>query len=207
MDLSYSNINLFPSAIHKIDVKGFDEIQHKLIDYAYDLKKKDPEGVKLSNQGGWQSSPFKLQNEDDVLHYFLINCLKGFPPIQKSFSINVGAWININKLGDYNMKHNHPTVDLSGVLWIKCLKDCGDIVFENPTVFQSYNVIDSYIDDFKNRNNIYQSYYFSPLEGRMLIFPSHLQHHVEENESNEDRISVSFNIKLADIQNPRQYVI
>jgi len=30
----------------------------------------------------------------------------------------------------------------------------------------------------------------------MLIFPSHLQHEVKKNLSNEDRISVSFNIKL-----------
>ena len=30
----------------------------------------------------------------------------------------------------------------------------------------------------------------------MIIFPSHLEHDVRENLSNEDRISVSFNIKL-----------
>ncbi len=196
MDLSYSNINLFPSVIHQIDVNGFDEIQHKLIDYAYDLKKKDPEGVKISNRGGWQSSDFKIKSEDDVLHYFLANCLKGIPTIQESFNIKATAWININKLGDYNIKHYHPNCDLSGVLWIKIPKDSGDIIFENPTAFQSYNEIDSYMDDFKNRNNIYQSYYFPPIEGRLFIFPSHLQHHVNENESNKDRISVSFNIAL-----------
>jgi len=31
----------------------------------------------------------------------------------------------------------------------------------------------------------------------MLIFPAHLNHHVKENKSNEDRISVSFNIRLS----------
>ena len=40
------------------------------------------------------------------------------------------------------------------------------------------------------------SYYFTPKEGRILIFPSDLEHEVKENKSDEDRISYSFNIKL-----------
>ena len=40
------------------------------------------------------------------------------------------------------------------------------------------------------------TYYFTPKEGRILIFPSKLEHEVKENKSDEDRISYSFNIKL-----------
>ena len=82
-------------------------------------------------------------------------------------------------------------------MWIKCPEDCGVIVFDPPTAFQSHNEIKSYTDDFKNENNIYHSYYFNPTEGRILIFPSHLDHQVKENKSNEDRISLSFNIRLS----------
>ncbi len=197
MDLNYRTNLLFPVPIHQFDVNGFDEIKNDLIDYAYDLKNKEPEGVLISNQGGWQSSDFSVNNEDDLLHSFIINCLAGFPVIDESFNIKVDAWININKPGNYNIKHNHPGVDLAGVLWIKCPKDCGNIVFDPPTAFQSHNEIKSYTDDFKNENNIYHSYYFNPTEGRILIFPSHLDHQVKENKSNEDRISLSFNIRLS----------
>ena len=106
MDLNYNTVNLFPSIIHQFDVNGFSEIQDKLIDYAYDLKKREPEGVSISNHGGWQSPDFSVNNEDDVLHYFIINCLAGFPVIDESFNIKVDAWININKTGNYNIKHN-----------------------------------------------------------------------------------------------------
>ena len=197
MDLNYSTTNLFPSVIHQFDVNGFDEIRDKLIDYAYDLKKRGPEGVSISNHGGWQSPDFSVNNEDDVLHYFIINCLAGFPVINESFNIKVDAWININKTGNYNIKHNHPGVDLAGVLWIKCPKDCGVIVFDSPTGFQSHNEINSYNDNFKNQNNLFHSYQFDPTEGKILIFPAHLNHHVKENKSKEDRISVSFNIRLS----------
>ena len=36
-------------------------------------------------------------------------------------------------------------------------------------------------------------------EGKMIIFPSSLSHEVEENKSDEDRISYSFNIVFASI--------
>ena len=52
------------------------------------------------------------------------------------------------------------------------------------------------VKEFKDTNNYHHNYWFPPIEGRMLIFPSHLQHEVKKNLSNEDRISASFNIKL-----------
>ena len=45
------------------------------------------------------------------------------------------------------MPHTHPNCDLAGVFWIKCPKDCGDIVFENPCNFQTHNEVDSYTEE------------------------------------------------------------
>ena len=197
MDLSYKTVNLFPVPVHQFDVNGFSEIKDKLIDYAYDCKKKDSKGVSISNRGGWQSEGFEIINEDDVLQLFLINCLSNFPPIKESVQLRGYAWININKPGDYNIKHVHPTNNLSGVLWIKAPQNSGDIIFDSPNVFESFLENKSYTDDFKKSCNIDDSYHFYPTEGRIIVFPSHLSHHVQENKSNEDRISVSFNIRLS----------
>ena len=196
MDLNYSIRNIFPVPIHIFDVNGFDEIKNELIDYTYNLKKED-EGVSISNYGGWQSSFFALKDESDLLQSFMINCLSEFPTIKKTTDMCVEAWVNINKPGDYNVKHTHPTCDLSGVIWLKAPKDCGNIVFDSPFAFQTYNEVESYTDDFRDSNNYNHTYYFNPIEGRIIVFPSHLQHHVLHNKSTEDRISVSFNIRLS----------
>ena len=196
MDLNYNSINVFPTIIHQFDVNGFDDIQNQLIDYAYEFKNKNPEGVKVSNYGGWQSPNFDVNDENDLLQSFIINCLSNFPNIDKSINFDVDAWININKPGDYNTKHHHPNCHLSGVLWVKAPEECGRIQFQSPVEFQTYTEVQSYTEEFKNSNNYFHTYYFSPIEGRMLVFPSHLQHEVLENKSNEDRISVSFNIDL-----------
>jgi len=196
VDLSYKTRTVFPVPIHQFDLNGFDEIQNELVDYAYDLKKKDPDGNLLSNRGGWQSKGFDVNDENDKLHQFIVNCLSQFPYIKISVKLLLHGWININKPGDYNVMHSHPTNDLSGVIWLNAPKDSGRIVFVSPFNFKSYKEMSSYTDDFKKSFNIDESYYFNPIAGRILVFPSHLQHEVLENKSNEDRISVSFNIRL-----------
>ena len=196
MNINYTTKNIFPVPINTFDVNGFEKIQNDLIDYAYGLKNKEPKGVLISNRGGWQSPCFLLNNENDILQSFLIDCLGEFPPIKKSVDLIVSAWVNINPPNSFNTKHCHPDSNLSGVLWIKSQKDCGNIVFQSPFHFQTYKEVESYTEDFKNKNKYFHTYFFNPIEGRMIVFPSHLEHQVKPNESKEDRISVSFNIRL-----------
>ncbi len=195
MDLNYSTNLIFPVPIHQIDTHGFDEIKDELIDYAYNLKKED-EGVIISNKGGWQSKVFAVKENNDILHSYISHCISNFPIFRSSVEYEVFAWININKPGAYNITHDHPDSNLAGVLWIKCPENCGDIEFDNPNVFQTYREIESYDNEFKEKTNVYSSFYFTPVEGKLLVFPSHLLHKVDENKSKEDRISVSFNIRF-----------
>jgi len=199
LDLSYNIGNIFPVPIHVFDIKDFKLYQKDLIDYAYTLKSKgvgDVDTPNRSNLGGWQSRDFHLNNESDKLHSLLMECITLLPLLKKDININVKAWVNINSPGSLNVQHSHPGCDLSGVLWVKCPDKSGNIFFHSPSCFETFQEIESYTEDFKNNNNYYHAYWFPPIEGRMLIFPSHLQHEVKKNLSNEDRISASFNIKL-----------
>ena len=206
MDLSYNTGNIFPVPIHVFDIKDFKLYQKDLIDYAYALRSKDSKTSKGSNYGikssirhtieGWQSKTFFLNNESDKLHSLLMGCITSLPSLKENVNIYSKAWVNINSPGSLNLQHSHPSCDLSGVLWVKCPDKSGNIFFHSPSGFETFQEIESYTEDFKNNNNYHHSYWFPPIEGRMLIFPSHLEHDVRENLSNEDRISVSFNIKL-----------
>ena len=169
-----------------------------MIDYAYTLKSKEKDAPNRSNVGGWQSSNFHLNDKNDKLHSVLMDCITSLPPLKKNINIYIRAWVNINIPGSFNVQHSHPGCDLSGVLWIKCPKESGNIVFYSPSLFESFQEVESYTQDFKDNNNYHHNYWFPPIEGRMIMFPSHLQHEVKKNLSNEDRISASFNIKLED---------
>ena len=53
-----------------------------------------------------------------------------------------------------------------------------------------------YSDEVQSKSFQYTSYNLSPKEGSVILFPSYLRHAVEVNESDEDRISASFNVHM-----------
>ena len=189
---------LFPTLIHEVTVPTFKQIESDLIKFAYQEKKKDSVGVIISNQGGWQSNSLDF---DNILSKVIIESVEKYFITTRILNEGVvvrfnNIWVNINKRGAYNVKHDHPNCDLSGVLWIKIPKDSGDIIFENPMGFHEFNQIHSYNKDWKDKINLHHSYWFPPEEGKVLIFPSYLMHQVTVSKSNKDRISASFNITL-----------
>ena len=195
INLDYNFINLFPLTLHQLQIESFENKKQELIEFAYDLKHTTNVNTQNTNKGGWQSKVYKV-NGDNFLESLLLNTFNSIPAFNNNIKLDSCYWVNINPTGSFNTKHNHPNSDLAGVLWIKIPKNSGDIVFVSPKDFESFIEIFSYKDEFKKLTNNYHIYNFSPKEGSILIFPSHLQHRVDENKSNEDRISISFNIKI-----------
>ena len=196
INLDYTIENIFAIPIHYLKIKNFDNNKDKLVKYAYDLKKIQPDGVNHSNRGGWQSNSFTLVNEKDEIHNTLIGIIGSIPTIKSEIDMEVTSWFNINSPESYNDKHCHPNSDLAGVLWVKIPENSGDFIFNSPYEYNSYIEMHSYTDDLVKESKYYHTYKYPPREGCILIFPAHLQHRLKKNESNEDRVSISFNIKL-----------
>ena len=196
----YLMISIFPTIIHDIDVPTFKQIESDLLKFVYQEKKKDSGGVNISNVGGWQSKELDF---DNILSKIIIESVEKYFITTKILNEGVRLnsirhWININKKGDFNRMHTHPGSDLSGVCWIKTPQDCGRLEFENPNSHSRHNEINCYTDNFKQGTGIYQSWWYEPQVGRIVIFPASLYHQVKPNNSNQDRISVSFNINLTE---------
>ena len=199
MDLNYKIVNLFPSSIHNLEITDFDECKDELVKEVYQEREVDPKGRKISNRGGWQSNPYELHKcKSEMLQKVIRNLLSEFNKnlLRKDVCMICEGWMNINRPGDFNVKHNHPRSHLSGVFWIKVPKNSGSIMFHSPEIFNRFQELDCYQDDFCYNSNCYMTHTFTPTEGKVLIFPSSLEHEVMENKSNEDRISYSFNLVL-----------
>ena len=193
VDLNYNTQLLFPTCIHIFETEDFESIKDELVQHVYEERDRDPKGRTISNRGGWQSRDFA---KDDKILSIIGKIICQLPILNKGINFGMDCWFNINGKGNYNNKHVHPNSDFSGVFWLKTPKECGNIVFESPHNFSSYMEMQSYNEKFKYDTRCDCSYFFKPIEGMMLIFPSSLQHEVKPNESDQDRISVSFNIKL-----------
>ena len=196
MDLNYKVTNLFPSSIHRLEIDNFDDYKEQLIKETYKERDEDPVGRSVSNIGGWQSNQTHIIDcKSETLKNIIMSSVSKLP-MSGNLSCTIEGWKNINEPGNFNLPHSHPRSHLSGVLWIKIPKNSGNIVFESPEIFNRYQELDSYSDESKFDSNNYMTYYFTPKEGNVLIFSSNLQHEVNENKSNEDRISYSFNVTL-----------
>ena len=188
---------LFPTVIHDTVISNFD--QDLCIRLSREVKKENPKGVEKSNIGGWQSDYIKFKKNDyfsnlishTVRDYFRESNI--YKALRLVFD---GYWININQPGALNSIHDHPGCDLAGVIWIKTDKKSGVIKFRHPNGFAENASLFFYNEDFKKKLNAYPAYWSSTKSGEGILFPSHLNHWVEENKSTEDRISISFNIGL-----------
>ena len=179
----------FPTLIYNdvIDISGLEEIAYKL--------KKESDGRQLSNRGGWQSHGV----EKNPLFSKLIDVIE-----QKALKVYnnmyeedtgkyqvVGMWVNINKPNSYNATHMHPTCDLSGNIYIKTPKNCGITFFEDPR--NLHRMAEPYNNIMQNRHT-YRQVNYVPESVIILFFPPWIQHGVEQNLSDEDRISIAFNM-------------
>ena len=178
---------LFPTQIVGHDLSEFSQYRNKIIRYCYEQQKNN-EGVKISNNGGWQS----LELDIDILEPIyneVSEILSKYLTTRFFFGL---PWININPPQTSNDRHTHPGSDLSAVLWIKTPENSGQIELTNPTYYESFNIINSVAPEFK----VSPSVAINPVEGRIIIFPSHILHRVLVNQSEEDRISIAWNIKV-----------
>jgi uncharacterized protein (TIGR02466 family) len=168
---------------------------HDLQKYCYDTRKRS-EGRKNSNIGGWQS----LDSTDENI--FFTSVTEDLKFLTDSLQIShlnfflINFWININQKNNFNLQHSHPSSFLSGVLYVKVPKNSGKIVFLDPlrqvrVCYEEY----WHITDSVSRNKLfYKKYEIIPEDGMLILFPSWLEHYVEPNNSDEDRISIAFNI-------------
>ena len=191
---------IFPCNIHEIKIKNFKAIKDEVNRYISQERKKDPQGVCKSNKGGWQSKSIYASFEnilidtmrEEICEYFINKKI-----LRDGVGVEINnLWININNKDDYNVEHIHPASHLAGVWWIKVPTDSGKLFFNSPHWFDQYHEMICYSDEFKEASATYPDYYLDPYEGGIALFPSHLYHRVCESNSNQERISVSFNINL-----------
>ena len=99
-----------------------------------------------------------------------------------------GCWANRQKKESTFQVHSHPNSFLSGVYYVKTPKNSGSIVFKKK-------IVNDIIPLFKQANGLNEAFHkWVPEAGMMLIFPSSLEHYVERNKSDEERMSISFNL-------------
>ena len=100
-------------------------------------------------------------------------------------------WANINPPGSMNRAHIHPNSLWSGVYYIKAPQNSGQLKIEDPRSVALMSRPRQ--KDVPKPDRLLREHHYEPKTGRLIMFPSWLNHCVDPNNSNDIRISVSFN--------------
>lgn len=101
----------------------------------------------------------------------------------------INSWASVYPKGAYIPLHDHKPMQWSGAYYVKAHPNCGDILFTDPKEYALQNEPDN--TQFRGCHQ----HRVSPVSGMLLLFPSYLKHETYPNETDEDRIIISFNIK------------
>ena len=193
------NPNLFFSTpVWTFLIDNFQSTNEDIYKYIKKLQEEDNKGIIKSNILGWHSKDFDLKNEDTIKFINKISNKINQVMVDMDWNLNnqiakiTNMWAIINKGGAANSRHHHGNSDISAAYYVKAPKNCGDIVFYDPRPAPVFS--HPYSNQPNNLNAMVNS--VKPVEGCLVLFPGYLDHSVNENLSNEERVVISFNIKL-----------
>ncbi|WP_275100097.1 2OG-Fe(II) oxygenase family protein [Sedimenticola hydrogenitrophicus] len=104
-----------------------------------------------------------------------------------------GCWANVNPPGVAHRSHSHPNNYLSGVYYLQTPAGADSINFHDPRVQAA--IIRPPVTELTAANTDQVVVRVEP--GTLLLFPAWLQHSVEANGSDAERISISFNMMFS----------
>jgi uncharacterized protein (TIGR02466 family) len=182
----------FPTPIYIADIKHStlnQELERDIITWSNKDK-----GITRTNIQGWHSTTDMHEKpEYQKLVSMLYDCQKTVYEQEhyESEPFLGNMWANINPPGGSNRAHQHPNSLWSGVYWIKTPKNCGHLKIDDPR--SAAAMVRPKQKEGQLPSRLYRETHYEPIAGRCIMFPSWLMHCVDPNESNDTRISVSFN--------------
>src|SRR5207302_10374287 len=151
----------------------------------------------LESGRGWQSEQ-TLHERKEFME--LVSCVSNLAKSilrflrigQEAFEIT-GCWATVLATGATHKAHSHPNNYLSGVYYIRTPPGADTINFHDPR--NQAAVIRPQVVELTAENT--DQVVVRVANGTLLLFPSYLEHSVDANPSNAERISISFNIMVA----------
>ena len=180
----------FPTSVYGKDVKlDNDRLAQHIIDWS-----NQDQGVQKTNYKGWHSTT-DMANKGE--YQLLVNelntmCKEVFNEEWLDREPVLGnMWANINPKDGLNQPHIHPNSLFSGVYYIKSNPQAGRLKISDPR--PGAQIVMPVRLEGQPPKHLWRDANLDPFPGRIIMFPAWLWHSVEPNQSNDIRISVSFN--------------
>lgn len=192
-----THFTMFSTPVFVEDVKDTNLEKEALIKLVYKIKSREPSQQK-TNVGGYQTRGIKDSTEfQNLIGKLQTIITKNIHTYEFDCQLDIkvrNAWLNINGNGNKNRPHVHPCSEFACVYYLKTPQDCGNLVLLKNSTYRMDGIADLPAKETNVLNC--DSFFIQPEENRFVMFPGYVEHLVEKNNSNEDRISLSFNLSV-----------
>lgn len=195
-------VDLFPALFLSYRWPDADELNKELRQRILAFERENPSRDKVkSTVGGWRSEsgaiPFcgeagktLMVRMAEMVNEATRRVLSGrqYP----AFTWTTEAWVNINRIGDFNRMHIHGMSTWSGTYYV----DDGD-----PPASEEFGTALEVTDPSAQRAATFfptilpAGIFVRPLSGLMVLFPSYVPHMVMPHRGKRPRISIAFNFR------------
>ena len=180
----------FPTSVYGKDIQlDNNKLAQDIINWSNQDK-----GVKKTNYKGWHSQT-DMQTKAEykpLVDELVTMCKEIFKEEWLDREPMLGnMWANINPKEGLNQPHVHPNCLFSGVYYVKSNPQAGRLKIYDPRA--GVQIIMPVRKKGQLPKHLWRDVNIDPIPGRIIMFPAWLWHAVEPNESNDIRISVSFN--------------
>jgi len=181
--------NLWPVPVYESDIPVKQEWKDAVINLEYERTHVDNSDISKDRYILNKLPDLK----SDIEHHCELFVRKYLTVKNKAQFYLQNSWCNIHGPNESSQIHYHGNSLLSGVYYPILPKDSGDIGFHKGNIYT--NIFHQSIRfEYDNYNHLTAEKYVLRLnEGSIVIFPSHLEHSVERNKSDEKRYSIAFN--------------
>jgi len=182
----------FPTAIYISDFNNENlnkDLEDKILKWA-----NHDRGISRTNIKGWHSTSDMQERPEykeliDLLYRAQKTIYEQEHLASEAFLGNM--WANINPPGAMNRAHMHPNALWSGVYYVKAPKNSGLLRIDDPR--SSAAMSRPRMKEGTPPKRLWREVSYEPVSGKLIMFPSWLTHSVDPNESDDIRISISFN--------------
>jgi len=189
-------IPMFPTLVWKVELQEQlrEAIDTKAVSALSLMRQELPP---LSPGTGWQSiqTLHMLDDFQDLVacvHRVVAGILQFLRIGYDEFEIT-GCWATILAPGAQHKAHQHPNNFLSGVYYLRTRPGADTINFHDPR--NQTGILRPPVVELTAENT--DQVVVRVKNGTLLVFPSFLSHSVEANRSEEERISISFNVMFS----------
>ena len=188
---------LFPTLIYTISLDTFltrhDEIYKKVLSYRDNTP----------TTTAWRCDTYNTLDTVDLSTDLLVSeiietCKQHVITFAKEYGVThniadtTDAWLNLAGPGQFQEYHMHSNSHFSAVYYVKTPKNSGNLVVRGHEA-----VVDMFpVPVLSIPPRVVKGANLEPQEGMLVIFRSNLQHMVDKNMSNQDRVSLAINFVI-----------